>query len=152
MSINWVLAAVHLLPLTIGVSAVWARGRALREPLTAQGLQRVFFADNFWGLAAIVWIVTGLLRAFGGFEKGSAYYLGNGLFWVKMVSLILIMLLEAWPMVTLVRWRIQLGRGQQPDTQPARAFAAISFVQLGLTIVMALAASGMARGFGANVF
>jgi len=152
MSSSWILAAVHLLPLTVGLSAVWARGRALSGSLTAQSLQRAFFADNFWGLAAVVWIVSGLLRAFGGFEKGTDYYLSNGLFWLKMVSLLLIMVLEIWPMITLIRWRIQMGRGQQPDTRPAAAFARISYVQVALTLVMVLAATGMARGVGANLF
>jgi len=37
----------------------------------------VFHADNWYGVAAILWVVTGLLRAYGGLEKGSAYYLEN---------------------------------------------------------------------------
>lgn len=152
MSISWILAVVHLLPFSIGLSAVWARGRALSETPSPQSLQRVFFADNVWGLAAIVWIVSGLLRAFGGFEKGTDYYLSNGLFWLKMGALILILVLEIWPMITLIRWRIQLGRGQQPDTRPAAAFARISYVQVALTVLMAIAAAGMTRGLGANLF
>lgn len=61
MSISWILAAIHLLPLAVGLSAVWARGRALSGSLTAQSLQRAFFADNFWGLVAVVWIVAALM-------------------------------------------------------------------------------------------
>jgi putative membrane protein len=38
-------------------------------------LNDVFTADSFWGIAALLWIVTGLWRAFGGLEKGSDYYL-----------------------------------------------------------------------------
>ncbi len=152
MSVSWILAIVHLLPFSVGLSAVWARGRALRETAGPQSLSRVFFADNVWGLAAIVWMVSGLLRAFGGFEKGADYYLSNGLFWLKMGALILILALEIWPMITLIRWRIQLRRGQQPDARPAAALARISYVQVALTLLMAIAAAGMARGLGANLF
>jgi len=83
MTIRWLLAAVHLLALGVGLGAVWARGRALQVQLDVPGLRRVFYADTWWGVAALVWIGTGLIRAFGGIEKGSFYYLHNHAFWAK---------------------------------------------------------------------
>jgi putative membrane protein len=80
MLISWLVVALHLLALDIGLGAVWARGRALRSPLDIARLQRVFSADALWGAAALLWIATGLLRAFTGLEKGSAYYLQNRAF------------------------------------------------------------------------
>ena len=148
MLIRWVLAAIHLLALGVGLGAVWARGRALRNQLDPTGLRRVFYADTWWGIAAILWIGTGLARAFGGFEKGSAYYLHNHLFWAKMGLLVLILILELSPMVTLIRWRIQLSRGQQPDTHAAARFAWISIIQAVLVVLMILAATAMAKGYG----
>jgi putative membrane protein len=150
MVIRWLFAAVHLLALGVGLGSVWARGRALRGPLDPPGLRRVFYADTWWGVAALLWIGTGLVRAFGGLEKGSAYYLHNHLFWAKMSLLLLILLLELGPMLVLIRWRIQLGRGEQSDTRAAKRFAQISFVQAGLVVLMVLAATAMARGFGAS--
>lgn len=81
--IRWSIAALHLIALGIGLGALWARGRALRGPLDAARLKRVFYADNWWGVAALLWIATGLLRAFGGLEKGTDYYLHNTWFLVK---------------------------------------------------------------------
>ena len=98
MWLRWMVAALHLLALGVGLGAVWARGRALRGELDAQGLQRVFYADTLWGIAAGIWIATGLARAFAGLEKGSAYYLHNHAFWVKMTLLGLVLLLEVSPM------------------------------------------------------
>jgi putative membrane protein len=148
MLIRWMVAALHLLALGIGLGAVWARGRALRSPLDTPGLQRVFYTDSLWGLAALLWIATGLLRAFAGLEKGSAYYLQNHAFWIKMALLGLILLLEAWPMMTLMRWRIRQGRGQPCDTQAAPVLARLSEVQALLVVAMVLAATAMARGLG----
>jgi len=51
-------------------------------------------------------------------------------------------------MVTLIRWRVQLGRGQQPDTHAAARFAWISFTQAVLVVLMILAATAMTRGYG----
>jgi len=148
MLTRWLFAAVHLLALGVGLGAVWARGRGLRNELDAAGLRRVFYADSWWGIAALLWIGTGLVRAFGGLEKGSAYYLHNHLFWGKMALLALILLLELGPMIGLIRWRLQLARGEQPDTRSASAFARISFLQAVLVMLMVLAATGMARGYG----
>ena len=46
-----------------------------------------------WGVAALLWLVTGLLRAFGGLEKGTQFYLTSNLFWVKMTLFGIIVLL-----------------------------------------------------------
>jgi putative membrane protein len=72
MAVRWLFAALHLLALGIGLGAVWARGRGLQGELDEIGLRRVFYADIWWGIAALLWIATGLVRAFGGLEKGAA--------------------------------------------------------------------------------
>jgi putative membrane protein len=149
MTVRWLLAALHLLALGIGLGAVWARGRALAGGLDAAGLRRVFYADTWWGVAALVWIGTGLARVFGGFEKGSFYYLHNHAFWGKMGLLVAILVLELRPMVTLIQWRRLVARGAVLDTRGASRFARISFVQAALVVVMVLAATAMARGYGA---
>ena len=99
-------------------------------------------------VAAIVWIGTGLVRAFGGFEKGSFYYLHNHVFWAKMGLLAAILALEVGPMIALIRWRVAVARGSVPDTRAATRFARISFVQAVLVVLMVLAATAMARGYG----
>jgi len=148
MGIRWLLAAVHLLGLGIGLGAVWALAQALRSQLDATGLRRVFYADTWWGIAALLWIATGLIRPFAGFEKGSAYYLHNHWFWAKIALLILILVLEVSPMITFIRWRAQLQRGQQPDTSVAARLSKISVIQAVLVVLIVLAATAMARGYG----
>lgn len=150
MGIRWILAALHLLGLGLGLGAVWARGRALRGPLDADGIRRVLYADAWWGAAAGVWIITGLLRAFAGYEKGSGYYLHNHLFLTKMGLLLLILVLEVGPIATFTRWRRALAAGAVPDTGPAARYARVSLIQALLVVVMVLAATGLARGFGAS--
>lgn len=146
MLLRWGFASVHLLALGIGLLGVWMRGRTLREALEPATLRRAFFFDNLWGVAAVLWLVTGLWRVLGGLDKGSSYYLASTAFWVKMGLLALILALEVWPMVTLIRWRLQMGRGTTVDTSPAARIATISLVQTVLTVLMVLAATAMARG------
>jgi putative membrane protein len=146
MLLRWSFAAVHLLALGMGLMGVWMRERTLREALDRASLRRVFFFDTLWGVAAVLWLVTGLWRAFGGLEKGSSYYLNSAAFWVKMGLLGLVLALEVWPMVTLIRWRLQFGRGATVNTTSAGVIAAMSLVQTVLTVLMVLAATAMARG------
>ena len=147
MALRWLLASLHLLTLPLGLGAVWARGRALTSARSNQDLQRVFIADNLWALAAALWIGTGLWRVFSGLEKGSSYYLHNRVFYTKMGLLLLIFLLEIWPLVTLMRWRNTVRRGATVDTAPAATLARISRIQAALVVLMVFAATAMARGF-----
>lgn len=142
-----VVSALHVLSLAIGLPAIWWRGRALRGPLDRAGLQRLFAADNVWGIAALLWIATGLLRAFAGLEKGTSFYMQSRLFWTKLDLFGLIFLLEIWPMITFIRWRRILRRGGTPDTAKARTFYLISHAEMALVIVIVFVAAFMARGF-----
>lgn len=146
MILRWLVASLHLIALPIGLGAVVVRGTALRGSLDKAGLDRVFRADTLWGLAAFLWISTGVARAFFGLEKGTGYYVSSIAFWSKMTFLFAILVLEIRPMAALVRWRRTSRRGDPVDTSRANAFARISFIQAGLVVLMVFAAAAMARG------
>ena len=148
--ISAAFSALHLLALAIGLPSVFMRGRALKGPLDENGLRRLFTADTLWGVAAGLWIVTGLVRAFGGLEKGSQFYLSSPLFVVKMGLLIAVLLLEIWPMVTFIRWRIARSRGQTAPKAQLGGLYAVNQIQLGIVVTMVFVASLMARGIGLN--
>ena len=90
----------------------------------------VFRADTMWGLAALALLITGVIRAFGGFEKGGSYYLHEPLFHLKMTALVLILFIEISPMMALMRTTSSLKRCLAPaatGTPSTRANAAASF-------------------------
>jgi putative membrane protein len=147
MLTHWMLAAGHLLALVVGFWAVLARGTAFRRLADGVGEARsVLIADNLWGICAVVLLLSGGMRAFGGYEKGADYYLHQPLFHLKMTFFVLILLLEIAPMVTLIKWRIALGRKTAIDTARVKLFARISHVEALLVLLMVVAATGMARG------
>jgi len=117
-----VVAALHYLALAIGLPAIFSRGRALKGPLDDAGLRQLFAADTAWGLAALLWLATGLLRGFAGLEKGSSFYLASGLFRLKMGLFLAVVALEVRPMLTFVRWHpLAPGAGVRPaDSTGAR--------------------------------
>jgi len=146
MTMRWFIASLHLLALPLGLGAVWMRGRALNGVRSAGDLNRTFVADNLWGLAAVLWLATGVLRAFGGLEKGATYYLHDRAFYVKMGLFVTILALEIRPMTTLIRWRLAGRRGTSVDTTAAATLARISQIQAALVVLMVFAATAVARG------
>ena len=147
MTLAWSIAAIHLLALVIGSAGIGIRAFALRRIDTDPGsLKTAFVGDSRWGIAAILWIGSGIWRAFGGLEKGTAYYLGSIAFWLKVMLLFGILLLEMRPMRTLVGWRIANSRGGDIDLSPARTLARVSTIQLVMISIMVLLATAMARG------
>jgi len=141
-----IVSALHVLALAVGLPAIYLRGRALKAPLDSAGLNRLFAADNAWGIAAALWLATGLLRAFAGLEKGTQFYLHSHLFWLKMTLFGLVIVLEVVPMVTLIRWRRERRRGAMPDTTRARALYGLTHLEMALVVAIVFVAAFMARG------
>jgi len=142
-----IFSALHLIGLGIGMGAVWMRGRALRaEAPTPDAVQRILVADNFWGIAALLWIGTGLVRVLGGLDKATDFYVHNGFFRVKMSAVMILLALEMWPMITFIRWRVARARGGVPDTSHTAALSRINDGELALVVVIVFLAAMMARG------
>jgi putative membrane protein len=150
MAMSAVLSSLHVLALALGLPSAFFRGRALKGTLDAAGVGRVLVADNLWGLAALLWIGTGLMRAFGGFEKGASFYMHSSLFHLKLGLFILLLALEVLPMITFMRWRIARARGETPDTSKAKTLYTINHIEIAIVVVIVFVASFMARGFGRN--
>jgi putative membrane protein len=146
------LAALHLFALAIGFGAVLRRSAALREPATANSVRRALRADIDWGIAAGLWIVTGLWRWLGGMEKEAGYYIHNSAFMGKMGVLILILALEVMPIIALTKWRSAISKGAAPESvgsgPQARLIATLSSLQAVLVVIMVILAASMARGMG----
>lgn len=148
MWLSALVSAVHLLSLAAGVTLLFARERALRGPLDDAGIQRVLRYDNIAGVVAILWIGSGLWRAFGGLEKGTAFYLASRLFWVKVGLMSVVFALECWPMTTFIRWRVALAQGRAVVPRHLPWLRRVHFIELALLALTVCAASLMARGVG----
>jgi putative membrane protein len=143
-----ILSALHLLALAIGLPAVVLRARALRDAPDPAAVRRALDADTAWGIAAVLWLLTGPARVFGPFEKGAAFYLSSPLFYAKIGLFLAVFVIEIAPMATLIRWRMALGRGESPDLGAAPLFATLSWIEAALVVTIVFVAAFMARGFG----
>ena len=143
--VSALLSAAHALTLALGLGALIARGRALAAPLDDAGWQRLLAADNLWGIAALLWIATGLGRVFFGGREASFYW-GNGLFWTKMALFGLVFLLELAPMATFIRVRAARRRRAAPPAFPVAVYRRINAAETVLTVLIVFVAAFMARG------
>jgi putative membrane protein len=145
MIVSALLSAVHLLTLALGLGAVFVRGRALAGPLDDAGWRRLLAADNAWGIAAALWIASGLARVFFG-GKETVFYWRNGFFWTKMALFGLIFLLELTPMITFIRVRAARGHGTSLPRFSVGALRRINSAELALVVTIVFIAAFMARG------
>ncbi len=145
MVIAALLSAAHLLTLALGAGALFARGRALSGPLDDAGWKRLLAADNAWGLAAVLWIVSGLGRVFYG-GKDPAFYWRNGFFWIKLALFATIFALELAPMTTFIRVRRARAKASPLPPFSIEAYRRINAVELALVVTIVFVAAFMVRG------
>lgn len=145
------IASLHYFGLALALGGVFMRGRSFRALKAAspsvrpEATKQVFFADNIWGISAILSIGSGLARAFGGFEKGTDYYLANPYFHLKMGLFLFVFALEIWPMVVLIRWRIRKKIPTDQDLSVLPKFIPINDLELVLLGAIVWIAPLMAR-------
>lgn len=142
------LAAIHLLSLALGVALLVLRGKTLEQVKDEKALERVFVWDNLYGILALFWIGSGLLRAFGGFEKGTDYYLSNHVFWTKLLFVLLLLGFETPILAALIRFRVQRSKKQAVDLSGVPRLVRLHWLELGSIVPIVLAATLMARGVG----
>ena len=145
MVISALLSAVHVLTLALGLGAIFIRGRALARPLDEEGWRRLLAADTIWGVAAGLWIASGVARVFLG-GKEPAFYWRNGLFWVKLALFGLVFVLELTPMMTFIRVRAARKRGLALPRFPVQAYGRINSAEIVLVVAIVFVAAFMARG------
>jgi len=145
------VAALHYLALAVGFGSVFARGLRLRDLRRSSSrdevLTRLFRADSAWGIAALLWLGTGLVRVFGGLERSSTFYLRNGFFLLKMGLFVTVLALEIFPMVTFIRWRIAGASGGAAVAEAKLGvLVRLNDLEVALIVLIPFVASLMARG------
>ena len=111
----------------------------------ARRLQRI---DLFFGIAAIVVIVTGIARVVFGL-KGADFYLHNPIFWTKMGLFLLVGLLSIAPTVHYLRWNAALSAGADSIRDEPSTYGRIRSLLIAEIVVLAfipLCAALMSRG------
>ncbi len=119
----------------------------LKKSLSRDGVAQLQGVDRYYGVAAGLVIVTGLLLVFFS-AKGAAYYAHNAIFWMKMGLFVSVALISIVPTVAYLRWnqrRTADGSIVLEDGE-YRRLRALLWAQIGLFVFIPLCAALMANG------
>lgn len=147
-SLGWsaITAYLHYLGLMLSFGALGVEVFHLKPEMSLTEAKRVAFADIVYGIAAVMILVTGILRVLY-FGKGSQYYLSNPFFHVKMGIFVVVGLLSLYPTVTFIFWFRDFQKNESPKLEAGKAKLLSSLIKaelLGFTLIP-LFASIMAR-------
>lgn len=143
------LAALHYIALAVGFAGVLYRGRQMKNILngSVKTTKDLLLADNLWGVAALLWVVTGFMRVFGTYEKGPQFYLESHWFYLKMVLFFGVVILELYPMITFIKWRIaKKTEANSSDFSKLHRLAKINTIETTVVLLIPFVATIMARG------
>ena len=143
------LAYTHFIAIIATVSTVMAEAVLCRPGLTLPWAQRLGRVDLLYLVTAALALTTGLLRLFFGI-KGSAFYFGNPVFWVKISLFIAVGLISIIPTLRFIRWTKRLNANSSTviEEDEITATARILYVELALLALIPLMGALMARGLG----
>lgn len=143
------LAYAHFVAIIATASTVIAEAILCRPGLTLPWAQRLGRVDLFYLITAAFALTTGLLRLFFGI-KGSTFYVGNPVFWIKISLFVAVGLISIIPTLRFIRWtkRLNANNGTVIAEDEITGTARIIYVELALLALIPLMGTLMARGFG----
>ena len=141
------LAYAHFLFIILTAGMLTAELLLCRGPLDAEQARRLARLDLMYFACAMLVLASGLARLFLG-AKGSAFYLGNPVFHIKMGLFILLGVLSIPPTLRFIRWKKQLAAapGTSIGADEVKRAARFVHLELGLLMLIPFFATLMARG------
>ena len=146
------LAAAHFLAIFMLIVFITAETTLCRQAwLNTAVIQRLARLDLWYGVSAVLVLLTGFARVYMG-AKGADYYWHQPLFHAKLTLFIITALISIKPSLMIRQWYKQ--QQKQPDFLPnvdqinsARRWM---MIQAHLLIILPILASLLARGIGVH--
>lgn len=145
------LAYTHILGIFIVVISLFVENMVITKEMTLKELKRLTKADSWYGMGAIVMLITGFARIYL-VGKGSDYYWSHPLFLIKLGIFTVAGLLSIYPTTQFLK----LGRKLKAEGiseftwNEAPKFKVLARLQLGLVLTLPFLANMIARGIGLN--
>ncbi|MBU1304972.1 MAG: DUF2214 family protein [Alphaproteobacteria bacterium] len=149
MDIDLLLTMAHHLSVFAIVAIVAAEFALLRPGISGVRLHQLATVDRYYGIAAVLVLAAGIGRVFLG-RTDASYYLGNHVFWGKMMLFLAVGLLSVQPTMAFLNWsrRLKSDPGFAPSAGAiAKSRRFIHLQVIGLALIPLFAAA-MARGYG----
>ncbi|WP_213956043.1 DUF2214 family protein [Variovorax sp. dw_954] len=149
MTLEAILAYLHLLAILTMVVFIASEAALCRiDWLNAAVVERLARVDMVYGIAAVLVLLTGLLRTWLG-VKGTGWYWTNPLLHIKLTLFISVGIVSAFPTITYMRWRKTLrATGALPAEAEVKKTRKLVMIQAHLIALIPLFAVFLARGYG----
>jgi len=142
-------AWLHLVAVGLAVGLLLSEYWLCRRIPDRLQVRLLGMVDLGYFLALIGSLATGLARLLY-FGQGTAYYLANRLFWLKIALLAVIALVALFPTLQYIRWNREARSAPSfaPLTRELERVRGSLALQLGLMLLLPLLAILVARGHG----
>lgn len=144
-----ILAIAHHLAVFTLVAIFAAEFALLRPDIEGRRLGQLGALDGAYGATAGLVIIVGIIRVIFG-SAGWEYYVGNWVFWAKMIAFLGTGLASIPITIAVARWRkaAKGDGGFVPDAGEIAGARRFLFLQAGLLVFIPSFAAAMARGYG----
>jgi putative membrane protein len=144
-----ILAYTHILGIFIVVISLFVENMVITKEMTIKELKRLTKADSWYGLGAIVMLITGFARIYL-VGKGSDYYWSHPLFLIKLGIFTVSGLLSIYPTIQFIKLskKLKVEGATEFTWGESSKFKLIALLQLGLILTLPFLANMIARGIG----
>lgn len=149
--IDALLAYLHYAAMVFIALVLAFQFRTCRPGLTTESIRLLARVDLLYVASALLALATGLIRLLW-FAKGTAFYLYNPVFYVKIALFAAVGLLSIPPTLQFLRWTRALQGGARNVAEPWQVARVSRYLaaELVLFALIPLMAVLMARGIGAQ--
>jgi putative membrane protein len=149
MMTDALLAYFHYSAIFVLFAFLTVEAMLLRNPLDANTVRLIARVDLWFFAAAILVVVSGLMRLYWG-TKGFGFYSANPAFHVKVALVMAIGILSFPPTMQYLRWARALKADVQfvPPEPERRRARRLVMIELHIASLVPLLAVFMARGIG----
>lgn len=149
MLVDLLLAIAHFLLVFAIVTVLTMELMLLKPGISGAALEKLGRVDAIYGGAAMLLILAGFGRVFLGL-KGSGFYIGNPVFWAKIIAFAALGLISIQPTMRILAWRKQAKAdpGFSPTAAEISGVRKLVHAETAALVLVVIFASMMARGIG----
>jgi len=149
MLVDLLLAIAHFLLVVAIVALLTVQLMLLRPGLGGAALEKLGRVDALYGGAAMLLVIAGFGRVFLGL-KDSSFYLGNPVFWAKIIAFAALGLVSIQPTRRILAWRKAASSdpGFSPSPEAIAGVRRMVHAETAMLVLVVIFASMMARGIG----
>ena len=143
------LAYTHILGILIIFIALFVEHMVIAKKMTLKEMKRLTKADSWYGIGAIVMLITGFARIYL-VGKPSDYYWSHNLFLIKLAIFTVAGLLSIYPTIQFIKLikKLKADGIEEFSWKEAPKFKGIVRLQLALLLSLPFLANMIARGMG----